>query len=450
MADPGNGSGEMRIKMREYGAGNGRENDRGNDREKYTGQRSNRKKTADQRPSGQKTVSQRPNGQRIASQRPAGQRPEAQGGKAAKAEITEPIRINKFLGETGFCSRREADRMIESGKVTVDGIPAEMGTKVLPGQRVCVNGKPVRMEEEEILLVVNKPIGIVCTTAEFDKDNIVDFINYPKRIYPIGRLDKDSSGLILMTNQGELVNKILRGGNHHEKEYMVRVNRPVTPEFVAAMEAGVVLDDGVRTMPCRVDKTGGYSFKIILMQGLNRQIRRMCEALDYRVTNLKRVRVMNIELGDLRVGSYRKVTSEEYAELRRRLENSTALSWAEAAEQGLVREPEVSTVKMAAEIKPVERKLAERKLAERRTVPERKLMAQTNAVSGRKPMPVKEINRTNESQPVSDRPRAYRPNSERAVFENTARSESANKSVIKRGEIKKTTGKNIVIRRPEK
>ncbi|MBQ8813937.1 MAG: pseudouridine synthase [Lachnospiraceae bacterium] len=332
--------------MREYGAGNGR----GNSKETYT---------------------------------------------RAKVEISEPIRINKFLSEAGFCSRREADRMIESGKVTVDGVPAEMGTKVLPGQRVCVNGKPVRMEAEEILLVVNKPIGIVCTTAEFDKDNIVDFLKFPKRIYPIGRLDKDSSGLILMTNQGELVNKILRGGNHHEKEYMVRVNRPVTPEFVAAMEAGVVLDDGVKTLPCRVEKTGGYSFKIILMQGLNRQIRRMCEALDYRVTNLKRVRVMNIELGDLRVGSYRKVTPEEYAELKRRLENSTDLSFAEAKEQGLVREP-VMPVRMSVQ--------------EPKTVTEKK----------------------------------------KSTSENITRNEAANKSVIKRGEIKKTAGKNIVFRRPEK
>ena len=317
--------------MREYGAGNGKGNDR-----KYNA-------------------------------RPMGQRPSDQISAKPKAVQMEPVRINKFLSEAGFCSRREADRMIESGKVTVDGIPAEMGTKVLPGQRVCVNGKPVRMEEEEILLVVNKPIGIVCTTAEFDKDNIVDFINYPKRIYPIGRLDKDSSGLILMTNQGELVNKILRGGNHHEKEYMVRVSRPVTPEFVAAMEAGVVLDDGVKTLPCRVEKTGGYSFKIILMQGLNRQIRRMCEALDYRVTNLKRVRVMNIELGDLRVGSYRKVTAEEYAELKRRLEHSTDLSWAEAKEQGLVREPVMPVKKTVSEMKALERKSAER-----RSTPEKK------------------------------------------------------------------------------
>lgn len=368
----------------------------------------------------------------------------------SRPETTEPIRINKFLSEAGVCSRREADRMIEAGKVTVDGIPAEMGTRVLPGQRVCINGKPVRTEEEDILLVVNKPIGIVCTTAEFDKDNIVDFINYPKRIYPIGRLDKDSSGLILMTNQGELVNKILRGGNHHEKEYMVRVNRPVTPEFVEAMEAGVVLDDGVKTLPCRVEKTGGYSFRIILMQGLNRQIRRMCDALGYRVSNLKRIRVMNIELGDLRVGSWRKVTPEEYAELRRRLETSTNLSWAEAAEQGLVKAPErrpepenrpLAEKRPASEYRP----MGERKPASERLKGERKTASEHRTAGERRPT----YGPRNDSRGGAVRPAGKREY-ERKAPENVApRQESANKSVIKRGEIKKTSGKNIVFRRPE-
>ena len=328
----------------------------------------------------------------------------------------EAVRINKFLSEAGFCSRREADRLVESGKVTVDGIPAEMGTRVQLGQRVCVNGKPVRMEEEEILLVVNKPIGIVCTTAEFDKDNIVDFINYPKRVYPIGRLDKDSSGLILMTNQGELVNKILRGGNNHDKEYMVRVNQPVTPEFVAAMEAGVVLDDGVKTLPCRVEKTGGYSFRIILTQGLNRQIRRMCEALGYRVSNLKRIRVMNIELGDLRVGSYRKVTPQEYAELKRLLEDSTDLSYAEAKELGKVKEPVAGQLRTEVKI-------------------------------GVKPTPGENKPRVSEYKTVYPKPK-YEGKQKERVSEKPA-DKQGNKSVIKRGEIKKTEGKNIVFRRPE-
>lgn len=336
--------------------------------------------------------------------------------KKNPASGAEPVRINKFLSEAGVCSRREADRLVESGKVTVDGIPAEMGTKVLPGQRVCVNGKPVRAEEEDILLVVNKPIGIVCTTAEFDKDNIVDFINYPKRVYPIGRLDKDSSGLILMTNQGELVNKILRGGNNHDKEYMVRVNQPVTQEFVAAMEAGVVLDDGVKTLPCRVEKTGGYSFRIILTQGLNRQIRRMCEALGYRVSNLKRIRVMNIELGDLRVGSYRKVTTEEYAELRRLLEDSTNLSYAEAKEMGKVKEPVAGQLRTEVKI-------------------------------GVKPMPGENKPRMSENKTVYPKPK-YEGKQKERVSEKPA-DKQGSKSVIKRGEIKKTEGKNIVFRRPE-
>lgn len=382
-----------------------------------------------------------------------------QGPVLHKPEHTEPMRINKFLSDAGVCSRREADRLIEMGKVTVDGIPAEMGTRVLPGQRVSVNGKPIRIEEEDILLVVNKPIGIVCTTAEFDKDNIVDYINYPKRVYPIGRLDKDSSGLILMTNQGELVNKILRGGNHHEKEYMVRVNRPVTPEFVMAMEAGVVLDDGVRTLPCRVEKTGGYSFKIILTQGLNRQIRRMCEALDYRVTNLKRVRVMNIELGDLRVGSYRRVTPEEYRELRRLLEDSTDLSWADASRQGLVRGPEVLPV-------PERRPLPEKRPAvERKPLPEKRTIVERKPGSETKPLPERKL--TPEKRPITGRPIPGKtPISERNPAPNRPapgkrrepvyeippqpKPRIEKKSVIKRGEIKPTSGKNIVIRRPEK
>ena len=416
--------------MREYGAENGRNSEMNTRRGEMRGQGSAEKRPNPERPAGYdrkpKMNEQRPkvneHKPKINEQKPkmVVQKPEMY---ERKPEHIEPMRINKFLSDAGYCSRREADRLIEMGKVTVDGIPAEMGTKVLPGQRVCVIGKPVRIESEDILLVVNKPIGIVCTTAEFDKDNIVDFINYPKRVYPIGRLDKDSSGLILMTNQGELVNKILRGGNNHEKEYMVRVNRPVTPEFVAAMEAGVVLDDGVRTLPCRVEKTGGYSFKIILRQGLNRQLRRMCEALDYRVTNLKRVRVMNIELGDLRVGSYRKATPEEYRELRRLLEDSTNLSWAEAQPLGLVRGPEERPVPVKKKA-PVTRPISERKPAlEKSPISEKLPGLEKRPISGKKP-PVYEI-------PPQPRPRLEK------------------KSVIKRGEIKPTSGKNIVIRRPD-
>lgn len=237
--------------------------------------------------------------------------------------MTEGIRINKFLSEAGVCSRREADRQIENGNVTIDGIIAEMGSRVLPGQKVCFLGKEVEKEEEKILLAVHKPLGIVCTAEKREKNNIVDFIHYPKRIYPVGRLDKDSTGLILMTNQGEIVNKIMRAGNMHEKEYLVTVNKPVTDFFLRGMAGGVPLSElGVTTRKCIVEKLGKRKFKIILTQGYNRQIRRMCEYFGYRVEELKRVRIMNIELGDLTPGAYRQVSEKEYAQLMRLMAHS--------------------------------------------------------------------------------------------------------------------------------
>lgn len=236
----------------------------------------------------------------------------------------EEMRLNKFLSDSGICSRREADRLMEAGKVLVNGVPASMGMKVTGTEEIICDGMPVNTgkKDRKILLAVNKPRGIVCTTSDKDRaENIVEFLNYPVRIYPIGRLDKDSSGLILMTNQGDIVNKILRGSNNHEKEYMVRVNKPITGEFLDRMRKGVEILDTV-TRPCFVEKTGGYTFRIILTQGLNRQIRRMCAALDYRVVALKRVRIMNIRLDDLAVGQYREVTGEEWTELERLLEGS--------------------------------------------------------------------------------------------------------------------------------
>ncbi len=222
-----------------------------------------------------------------------------------------PIRLNKYLSEAGLCSRREADRMIEQGRVTVDGERALQGMRVLPSQRIMADGREVFLEEERIILAVNKPAGIVCTSARHSgEENIVDFVNYPKRIYPVGRLDKNSEGLILMTNQGDIVNTILKASNYHEKEYLVTVNKPVTPEFLRAMREGVPIL-GTVTRPCIVEKEGKRSFRIILTQGLNRQIRRMCEYLGYRVENLIRVRIMNICLGDLASGSYRPLTQEE-------------------------------------------------------------------------------------------------------------------------------------------
>lgn len=241
--------------------------------------------------------------------------------------MAEAIRLNKYLADAGVCSRREADRLIEEGKVFVDGVAAVMGTKVEPGQEVICDGKKVGEKEEPVFLIVNKPKGIVCTTSDKDHaPNIVDFINYPKRVYPVGRLDKDSEGLLLMTNEGDIVNKILRGGNDHEKEYAVAVNKPVTEEFLKQMRAGVYIEDlDVTTKPCRAWQTGSHTFHIVLTQGLNRQIRRMCRALDYHVMNLKRLRIMNIKLGHLERGQYRELFPDEVESLRKMLEGSTNL-----------------------------------------------------------------------------------------------------------------------------
>ena len=225
-------------------------------------------------------------------------------------------RINKYLSEAGVCSRREADRQIQQGNVTIDGIRAGMGDRVHPGQTVRYQGTPVKPEEEPILLLVHKPEGIVCTAEKREKNNIVDFLGYPKRIYPVGRLDKDSSGLLLMTNQGDLVNKLMRAGNYHEKEYIVTVNRPITREFLKGMAGGVPLKElGTITRKCKVEQTGPRTFRIVLTQGLNRQIRRMCRALGYDAQGIKRVRVANITIGKLKPGNYRLVTGEELEEL---------------------------------------------------------------------------------------------------------------------------------------
>ncbi|MBQ1688698.1 MAG: 23S rRNA pseudouridine(2604) synthase RluF [Lachnospiraceae bacterium] len=228
------------------------------------------------------------------------------------------IRLNKYLSDAGVCSRRQADRWVEEGKITINGNMAVMGQRVLPGDKVAVNGKPIKKEEDKVLLAYNKPRGIVCTTSKVEKNNIVDYINYDKRIYPVGRLDKDSSGLILLTNQGELVDKILRGSNYHEKEYIVTVNKKITPEFLRAMGSGVPILDTV-TRPCELEQIGPRTFRIILTQGLNRQIRRMCEYFDYKVVELKRVRIMNIRLGKLKEGTYRKIAGKELEELKRLL-----------------------------------------------------------------------------------------------------------------------------------
>ncbi len=239
--------------------------------------------------------------------------------------MEESVRINKYLSEAGVCSRREADRRIEKGYVTINGKAAVMGDRVFPGDVVMYGQNVIAKEDEVILLAVNKPEGIVCTSEKREKDNIVDYIRYPKRIYPIGRLDKKSHGLLLMTNQGELVNKIMRSGNYHEKEYIVKVDREVTEKFLKDMADGVYLKDlEATTRQCQVEKVGKRTFRIILTQGMNRQIRRMCETFGYHVVDLKRVRIMNIKLGDLKVGEYRKVTQEEWQELQRQIKDSSS------------------------------------------------------------------------------------------------------------------------------
>lgn len=235
----------------------------------------------------------------------------------------EEIRINKYLSSAGVCSRREADREIALGHVTIDGRTASAGDKVLEGMCVRFRDRIVSPEEEEILLAFYKPVGVVCTAQKREKNNIIDYIGYPKRIYPIGRLDKDSEGLILLTNQGDLVNKIMRAGNFHEKEYVVTVDAPVTEEFLDRMCGGVYLEElDVTTRRCRAWRSGKRSFHIVLTQGYNRQIRRMCEACGCSVTALKRIRIMNIRLGDLKSGVYREVTGRERQELSELLSSS--------------------------------------------------------------------------------------------------------------------------------
>lgn len=223
------------------------------------------------------------------------------------------VRINKYLSEAGICSRREADRLVEAGVVKIDDCIATPGSKVQHGQRVTVKGRYVNPYKNRIVLAFNKPVGIVCTTTDKQgHNNIVEYIGYPERIYPVGRLDKDSEGLILMTNDGEMMDSILRSTNGHEKEYIVRVDKPITEEFVEKMSAGVHLKDLNRdTNPCVVERVTKFCFRIVLTQGLNRQIRRMCECFGYKVMKLKRIRIMNIELGDLKVGKYREVSDEE-------------------------------------------------------------------------------------------------------------------------------------------
>ena len=230
----------------------------------------------------------------------------------------EEIRLNKYLSEQGICSRREADRLVDEGKVMVNGVCAVMGQKVSSADEIVVDGKKVSTKQvKPVLIAVNKPAGIVCTTARFEGEkNIVDMVKYPTRIYPIGRLDKESEGLILMTNLGDLANEISKASNSHEKEYVVAVDKPITEEFIKQMSKGVKILDQV-TRPCVVKKVNKHTFNIILTQGLNRQIRRMCETLGFKVQKLKRVRIMGVHLDNLPIGNYRNLTNSELDSLKK-------------------------------------------------------------------------------------------------------------------------------------
>ena len=248
----------------------------------------------------------------------------------------EQIRLNKYLSEQGVCSRREADRLMEAGKVTVDGHVAAMGEKVTGQETILCNGKVIGKAAggkkiKPVLLIVNKPRGVVCTTSDKDRAlNVVELVKYPARVYPVGRLDKDSEGLLLMTNQGDLANRIIHAGSLHEKEYMVTVDQPFNAAFIKKMRDGVELKElKVTTRPCEVEAIGPKTFKIVLTQGLNRQIRRMCEELGYHVVTLKRIRIMNIHLGKLKTGDFRRATPKELEELEYQLE----MARLEAAEE---------------------------------------------------------------------------------------------------------------------
>ncbi|PKF80909.1 23S rRNA pseudouridine(2604) synthase RluF [Vibrio sp. vnigr-6D03] len=247
------------------------------------------------------------------------------------SQTSEAKRLNKFISETGYCSRREADKLIEQGRVTINGELPEMGVKVLPTDDVLIDGNPLRQKEKPIYIALNKPTGITCTTERHVEGNIVDFVGHRKRIFPIGRLDKPSDGLIFLTNDGDIVNKILRAGNSHEKEYVVRVDKPITQEFLDKMGSGVEILDTV-TLPCKISKETKFSFRIVLTQGLNRQIRRMCEALGFEVFKLRRVRIMNISLDGIPNGKWRYLTDEEVADIHRLCESSVGTEEASRAD----------------------------------------------------------------------------------------------------------------------
>ncbi len=236
----------------------------------------------------------------------------------------DSTRLNKAIGATGYCSRREADTLIEKGRVTINGKKAALGDRVMPNDEIRVDGKLLTENDNLVYIMLNKPVGITCTTDTRFDDNVVDFVKHPERIFPVGRLDKPSDGLLLLTNDGDIVNKILRAGNKHEKEYIVKVDRPVTDEFVKRMGSGIPILDTV-TKRCEVERLSRFEFRIILVQGLNRQIRRMCEYLGYEVVALQRIRIMNLTLGNLPIGEWRDLTEEELKTLKDSVKDSDGL-----------------------------------------------------------------------------------------------------------------------------
>lgn len=234
----------------------------------------------------------------------------------------ESISINKYISSTGFCSRRAADKLLDEGRVKINGVLAKKGNRVVEGDQVLIDNKPLKEKEDQVYLLLNKPVGITCTTDLKDKDNIIDFVNFPDRIFPVGRLDKPSQGLIILTNDGDIVNKILRAGNAHEKEYLVTVTKPITKAFIKGMSGGVPIL-GTMTKKCKVKQIGKHNFSIILTEGMNRQIRRMCEHFDYKVSRLKRTRIMHLTIGDLPNGKWRHLTKNELEKLKKAVQFSS-------------------------------------------------------------------------------------------------------------------------------
>jgi 23S rRNA pseudouridine2604 synthase len=249
----------------------------------------------------------------------------------------DSVRINKAISDSGYCSRRKADTLIEQGKVTINGMVATLGDRAMPEDEVRVDGKLITENENLVYIKLNKPVGITCTTDRRVEGNVVDFINHKERIFHVGRLDKPSEGLLLMTNDGDIVNKILRAGNDHEKEYIVRVDRPVTQDFVLRMGSGIYLEElQTTTKRCEVEQLSRFMFRIVLVQGLNRQIRRMCEYLGYEVVSLKRIRIMNIGLEDLKVGEWRNLTAKELQGLKDAVSGSKNVPQAQRTQQRTV------------------------------------------------------------------------------------------------------------------